>query len=46
MNCPDEYSGKLRRLGERESYSSYAECVKVLADAFCDGDETQVVLTK
>lgn len=45
VSCPDEYAGKLRKLGMGESYGSYAEVIKVLADAFCNGDLSKVVLT-
>lgn len=45
VSCPDEYAGRLRKLGKGESYGSYAEVLKVLADAFYDGDQSKVVLT-
>src|SRR5690606_34857305 len=39
---PEEYAHRLPKLGEHESYSSYAEVVRVLAAAFFDGDESKV----
>ncbi len=46
VSCPEEYAGRLRKLGQGESYGSYAEVLKVLADAFFDGDVSRVVISK
>ena len=42
---PEEYSGRMPVLGKGESYSSYGECLRILAGAFFEGDVSKVELT-